>query len=296
VRPLVFALPGNGAGAAALAAALESDCGRLEVSRFADGESYVRFRSGVGGHAVVLHASLRDPDPQTVPLLLAAEAARAQGALRVLLCAPYLAYMRQDRSFQEGEAVSAGIYARLLSSCFDGLVTVDPHLHRIASLSEVFDVPAKALQSAPLLADWIGREVERPLVVGPDRESEQWAARVAELAGCPHVVLEKERRDDRSVTVSGSGLAEHAGRTAVIVDDIIATAGTTCETVKLLGEEGFDDRVVLAVHGLFTEGAEERLRFAGADRVVTTDSVPHESNAIALAPLLAEGLRGLLGA
>ena len=171
MTPLVLAMPGNEAAAGSLATALEAERGHLDATRFADGESHVRIRSDVSGRVVILQATLRDPDPQTVPLLLAAEAARELGALRVFLSAPYLAYMRQDTRFLEGDAVSARSYARLLSSVFDGLVTVDPHLHRIASLAEIYDVPARALQAAPLLADWIRRELQDPLVVGPDSDN-----------------------------------------------------------------------------------------------------------------------------
>ncbi len=296
MKPLILPLPGNESATASLAGALDAEPGRLEASRFADGESRVRLESDVEGRAVILFASLAQPDPQLVPLVLAADAARELGATQVLLAAPYLAYMRQDRRFRSGEAVSARSFARLLSRAFDGLVTVDPHLHRIHELSEVYDIPALALHAAPLLAAWIREEVESPVVIGPDEESEQWAARVADGASCPHAVLRKLRRDDRRVEIRAEGLERFAGRTPVIVDDIIATAGTTCETVKLLREAGLSHPVVLAVHGLFTEGAEERLRFAGAARVVTTSSVPHATNGIALAPLLAEGLRELLQA
>lgn len=292
---LLLPLPGNAEAAVPLAAALGAELGELEVSRFADGESRVRLLSAVAGRDVVLLATLRDPDPQLPGLVFAADAARELEAARVLLAAPYLAYMRQDARFQPGEAVSARSFARLLSASFDGLVTVDPHLHRIHRLDEIFRIPAVALHAAPLLASWIRDEVENPVIVGPDVESRQWAATVARMAGCPHAVLSKIRHDDRTVEIDGAGLDQHAGRTPVIVDDIIATAGTACETVKRLREAGLPDPVVLAVHGLLAEGAEERLRFAGAGRIVTTDSVPHASNAIGLAPLLAEGLRELLG-
>jgi ribose-phosphate pyrophosphokinase len=294
MRPLLFAFPGNEAAAPALLAALAAEAGELELSRFADGESRVRLGTDVTHRDVVLFATLRDPDPQIPGLLFAADAAREHGAGRVLLAAPYLAYMRQDKRFRPGEAVSARSFGKLLSRAFDGLVTVDPHLHRIHDLAEIYTIPALALRAAPLLAAWIRDELERPVVVGPDSESRQWAAEVGSAAGCPHAVLSKLRHDDRTVEIDARGLEEHAGLTPVIVDDIIATAGTTCEAVKQLREAGFGEPVVLAVHGLFADGAEDRLRFAGASRVVTTDSIPHESNAIALAPLLAQGLRELL--
>lgn len=110
--------------------------------------------------------------------------------------------MRQDRRFQPGEAVTSSAFARIISREVDWLVTVDPHLHRRSALSEIYSVPSTALHAAPLLASWIRENVERPLLVGPDSESAQWVAAVAETVGCPLVVLEKIRRGDRDVEVS----------------------------------------------------------------------------------------------
>jgi hypothetical protein len=95
--------------------------------------------------------------------------------------------MRQDRRFQPGEAVTSQIFARFVSSRFDWLVTVDPHLHRIRSLEEIYTIPTRVVHAAPLLAEWVASNVSRPLLVGPDQESEQWVAEVARRAGAPHV-------------------------------------------------------------------------------------------------------------
>jgi ribose-phosphate pyrophosphokinase len=267
---VLLPLPGHEGLAAALASRHAGELGVLEAGRFPDGESHVRIATEVSGRDVAICATLRDPDPQVVPLLLAADAARELGARRVVLVAPYLAYLRQDARFRPGEAVSARSFGRLLSGAVDGLVTVDPHLHRLSSLSEVFTVPALALSAARLLAAWIGREIERPLVVGPDEESRQWAARVAAEAGCPHVVLRKVRHDAHRVEVAGDGLAEHGGRTPVVVDDVVSTGGTVVETLLRLRESGLEGPVVLAVHGIFA------------------------TNAVPLAGLLANGLGELL--
>jgi len=129
--------------------------------------------------------------------------------------------------------------------------------------------------------------VRDPLVVGPDSESEQWVRAVAEAVPCPHVVLEKTRRGDRDVSVSPlpdlPGLGE---RTPVLIDDIVSSARTMIETVKQLRGTGRRAPVCLAVHGLFAPGAYESLREAGAARIVSTNSVPHTSNAIDLTSIL----------
>ena len=292
--PLLMAWPGQEPLARRLAEALGGETGTVEHRRFADGESRVRLGADVDGRDLVLCATLRDPDALVLPLLFAADAARELGARRVVLAAPYLAYMRQDARFHPREAVSVRSFARLISASFDGLATVDPHLHRIHDLGEVYTIPSRCVTAAPLLAAWIRENVESPLVVGPDAESEQWAAAVAEPAGCPWAVLRKTRHDDRRVEIVAEGLEAFRDRRPVVVDDLISTAGTACETLRRLAEAGLEEPVVLAVHGLFVDDAEQRLRAAGATRIVTTDSVPHSTNALELAPLLAPALRELL--
>ncbi|MFD2854944.1 hypothetical protein ACFSZS_09350 [Seohaeicola zhoushanensis] len=110
--------------------------------------------------------------------------------------------MRQDRRFAPGQAISAPLFARFLGESFDWLITVDPHLHRIKSLNEVFSVPAIRVATAPLIADWIASEVPDAVLIGPDNESRQWVAEVAAMARRPFEVLDKQRSGDRSVEVT----------------------------------------------------------------------------------------------
>ena len=140
-RAIFIALPGNDAMAAALAARTGGAVAALETRAFPDGETYLRLHGDVGGKSVAIVCSLDRPDGKFLPLAFTAAMARDLGAGRVGLVAPYLAYMRQDRRFKSGEAVTSGSFARLLSSSVDWLVTVDPHLHRHASLDEIYDDP-----------------------------------------------------------------------------------------------------------------------------------------------------------
>ena len=110
---------------------------------------------------IALVCTLDRPDAKMLPLLFAAAAARELGASQVGLVAPYLAYMRQDRRFKPGEAVTSREFARLLSGAFDWLVTVDPHLHRYASLAEIYRIPTRVVHAAPLISQWIRTRIER---------------------------------------------------------------------------------------------------------------------------------------
>jgi len=294
MMPLLFALPGNERLASILAPAISAETGKATIRRFPDGETYWRYDTPVVGRSVALLCTLDRPDDKALPLLFAAAAARDLKAKRVGLIAPYLAYMRQDHRFQPGEAVTSGYFAKIVSAEFDWLVTVDPHLHRHASLDEIYRVPARALHAAPLIAQWIRDNVESPLLIGPDRESEQWVAAVARAADAPHLVLRKLRRGDRDVEVAVPELAQWRGRTPVLVDDIISTAQTMIETVKQLKRAGLAPPVCIAVHGVFAGTAFDELMRAGAARVVTTNTISHSTNGIDISGLLAETVRALI--
>lgn len=180
-------------------------------------------------------------------------------------------------------------FARVLSAHFDQLVTVDPHLHRYAALSALYTIPGDTLHAAPLLAGWIAAEVPAPLLIGPDEESEQWVSAIAAAIGAPHAVLRKIRHGDRNVDVALPDLSRWRDRQPVLVDDIISSGNTMIEAARQLPSQGFARPVVAVVHGIFAEDSYERLAPL-CGRIVSTDSVVHESNAISLAPLIAAGI------
>jgi ribose-phosphate pyrophosphokinase len=287
---LLLPMPGNEALATNLAAELSVPVGTLETRRFPDGESYLRLASDVRGLDVTIICTLFDPDPQFLRLAFTVATARELGARSVGLVAPYMAYLRQDMRFQPGEAVSSRHFASLVSALVDSVVTIDPHLHRIARLEQIFSIPVTVVQSAPLLGAWVKANVQRPLIIGPDAESAQWAAVVAQHAGAPHVVLTKQRLGDRRVVVDAPDLGGWQDHVPVLIDDIIASGNTMVAAATQLQAQGFARPVCVAVHPLFVEDAYARL-LAVSDAVVTTDTIPHASNRIAVAPLLAAAIR-----
>lgn len=291
MRPLLVSLREDDPLAQPLAVAIGGEVARRTLRRFPDGETYLRYDTPTAGRSVVLLCSLDRPDDKTLPLLFAAATARDLGAASVGLISPYLAYMRQDRRFQPGEAVTSSTFARIISREVDWLVTIDPHLHRRSALSEIYTVPAVVLHAAPLLADWIRTHVKQPLLVGPDGESAQWVAAVADEAGCPSIVLEKKRHGDHDVEVSVPQVERWVGHAPVLVDDIVSTARTMIETIGHLTRAGMQPPVCVAVHGIFAGNAYQDLRTAGAAQIVTSNTVPHESNLIDVTPLLAEAVR-----
>lgn len=296
MSPMLLALPGAQAFAARLAACLPYETGELDIHRFPDGESCPRLPPGVAGRDVLLVAALDRPDEKFMALYLAAGVARELGARSVGLVAPYLPYMRQDAVFAPGQGVTARHFARLVSGCCDYLVTVDPHLHRFHSLEQIYTIATEVVPAAPAIAAWIAANVAQPVVVGPDEESGQWVEQVAALAGCPSTVLSKVRSGDRAVAVSAPAAQLLAGRTPVLVDDIVSTARTMIAASGQLQRAGAMAPVYVGVHALFAEDAYAALQAAGPGRIVTCNTVQHASNAIDVAPGLAAAAVRLLAA
>lgn len=286
-RRVVLALPHSQAAAARLAAPSAAEIGHAEFSRFPDGECHVRLQTPVRDAEVAIVCTLDRPDEKVLPLLWLAIAARQGGARRVGLVAPYLAYMRQDTIFQPGEIRTAEHFAQLLTRHFDWLVTVDPHLHRIPSLSDIYGMPATAVHAAPAVADWVRAHIDRPLLVGPDEESRQWVEHVAGLCDAPWTVLSKTRHSAWSVDVSAIGSNLGAKRTPVLIDDIISTGRTLIAAAHQLHRAGLPRPVCVAVHAVFASDAYSELSAVTAD-VVTCDTIAHPSNRIELtAPVAA---------
>ncbi len=262
----------------------------IERHRFPDGEWRLRLPAHLPP-TVAIYRSLHQPNEKLVELLLAAPAARELGARRLWLVAPYLAYMRQDMAFVPGEVVSQRHVGRWLAAAFDGLITVDPHLHRVATLAEAVPLAdAQALSAAPLLAQAIAARRPGALLLGPDEESAQWVHQAAAAAGMEAAVCRKVRRGDRDVQVELPAL-DVRGRAVVILDDMASTGRTVAQAAAGLLAAGAASVDVAVTHALFVSDALAVLRSAGVGEVWSADSVPHPSNAVSLAPLLAAALQ-----
>ncbi len=289
-RLILLTFPGNERLASGLARSLGVEATPIDLHQFPDGETLVTLSPGIAGRNVAILAGLRDPNPMALPLRFAAETARELGARRVGLIAPYLAYMRQDRRFAPGQAVSARLFAGFLAESFDWLATVDPHLHRIPTLEALLPIPALNVHAAPAIADWIAANVADAVLLGPDSESQQWVEQVARLAGRPCEVLRKTRRGDFQVDLTLPESPELGRGTPVVLDDIASTGRTMAQAVRHLIEAGFRAPVCVVIHAVFAGDAEAEIRAAGAAEIVSTDTIEHSTNRITVAPALASGI------
>lgn len=276
--------------AARLATAADLTPALIERHRFPDGELKLRLPSPVAPRTVLLR-SLHRPNEKLVELLLASRTARELGARHLTLVAPYLGYMRQDVAFAPGEAVSQKIVGHWLADLFDAVVTIDPHLHRVGSLKEAVPVEtAIALSAAPLVGACF--RATGVLMLGPDAEAQPWVRAAAAAAACDAAVCRKTRRGDRDVAITLPEIAL-ADRHLVLIDDVAST-GRTLATVACQALAAGARRVDVAVtHALLVEDAEAALRSAGVANLISTDTVPHPSNRIGTADLVASALRAL---
>lgn len=285
---LLIALPGSEDLARRLSEATGLPLGAVELRTFPDQEIYLRLGDEVAGQEVVLVGSLDKPGDKFLQIAFLAATAKDLGACSVGLVAPYLAFMRQDSRFAPGEGITSVYFAKLLSGIVDWLVTVDPHLHRWHSLDELYSIPTRIARAAGAIASWVTEHVARPVLVGPDAESAQWVADVAERCGAPFAVLEKTRRGDRDVSVSGLSAQELHGRTPVVIDDIISTGRTMVEAAKQVQAAGGTGTICIGIHAVFADAVHQELLAAGAAQVLTCNTIPHASNAICVVPALAE--------
>ena len=281
MKRLIIPLPGNEVLAASLAQCLNVTLGESYFHAFPDDEVCVRLGTDVDGLDVVVVASLNRPNEKFLPLYYLADHLHASGALSVTLVAPYLAYMRQDKQFHSGEAVTSRQFARLLSGIVDRLVTVDPHLHRYASLNDIYTIPTSVIHASAMISAWIKSNVSMPVIIGPDSESKQWVAAVAHDADAPYCILKKERLNDDDVRIHLPDLQAYGpAYTPVLVDDIISTAHTMMEAVRLLGSTGMQQPICVGVHAVFTDDAYNNLMRAGVAKIVTTNTINHATNGI----------------
>jgi len=287
--PVLLCFDDEQENAARIAQAAGHHLARIDRHRFPDGEIKLRLPPTLPDHVVILR-TLNDPNEKLVELLLTAQTARDLGARHLTLVAPYLGYMRQDVAFQPGEAISQRIVGRFLAGLFDAMVTVDPHLHRVAALQQAVPVAnAVVLSAAPLLSDLIATQRPQALLLGPDEESAQWLALAASRHGFDYAVCRKVRRGDRTVEIALPDIPV-SDRQVVLLDDVVSTGHTLAQATRQLLAAGAASVDVAITHALFVGDAWQIILNAGVREVWSTDCVKHASNAISMSAPIGEAL------
>jgi ribose-phosphate pyrophosphokinase len=260
------------------------------VRSFPDGDVYLKFNTSLKGKKLVIVQSFQPNSNKSLfDIVFAGHTAKDLGAKKVVLVAPYLAYMRQDKRFNPGEAISSRIMAKLLNKAVDHIITIDPHLHRYKSLKDIFTIKATLLTANSAIAEYIikhKKEFKDCVIMGPDWESYQWAEVIAKQVGVPATVLKKTRYSSRHVAVKMLKKIDMKGKHVVIVDDIISTGHTIMEAAKKARKLGARKVTAIGVHGLFVEGALQKMKKHGLSQVMTTNCIEHTTNKIDVTELL----------
>lgn len=290
MNTIIFALPQNNQFANSLAEKLKVEVGLYTIHDFPDGETYIRIDSNVKNKVIILVCSLYNPNTKIIPLLFMAQTLKELGASKICLLSPYIPYMRQDKRFQPGEAIASHCFSKILSGSIDSLITVDPHLHRIKNLSDIYSIPTTTLHATKSIAKWINNNISSPLIVGPDEESAQWAAEIAKNANAPYIIVNKTRYSERDVAITIPEIKD-INKTPVLVDDIISTGSTMCAVIQQLSTRKLGSPVCIGIHALFNQEDYKNLIRAGAKEVISCNTVPHFSNKIDITDLFLEVLR-----
>ncbi len=268
---------------------------------FASGETYVRFNESVRGADVfVLQSHTGEVNKWLMEQLLMIDAAKRASAKRITAVAPYYPYARQDKKHLGREPISARLIAYLYKPAgADRIMSVDLHASQEQGF---FDGPVDHLWAMPVLVDYVRSRVDLSNVcmVSPDagriRVAEKWSAK---LGGCPLAFVHKTRDTTRpNVAVANRVVGDVAGKQCVMVDDMIDTAGTISEAVKVVMNAGAASVVVAATHGILSDHAAQRLYECGAQEVIVTDTLPialekrfDKLTILPIAPLLARAIR-----
>ena len=268
-----------------------SENAEFDYRKFPDGESYFNIHTDLTNKQIIIFTSLLSPNERLLDLIFIAKTVRELGAKSVGIVSPYLGYMRQDKKFKSGEALTSKIFAELINLYFDWLITVDPHLHRYKSLSELYSIPTKTLHAKELLANWIKDNQKNSFLVGPDEESDQWVSTVANLADVKYCVAQKQRLGDREVRITFPKLSAPKETPIVLVDDIISSGYTMLESVKALYSMGYENISCLAIHGIFVNKIDKSLLELGVQNIITTNSISHQSNQIDLSHLIYSAIK-----
>lgn len=263
----------------------------ITLSSFPDGDIYLKFNTNLKNKKLVLINSFQPHSDMTLfDTIFAAKTAKDLGAKKVILVVPYLAYMRQDKRFHSGEAISSKIMAQLLNQSIDKIITIDPHIHRYKSLKDIFTIPAKRLTANLLIADYIKKHFKNEVIIGPDWESYQWAEHIAQKIHVLATVLKKTRFSSRKVQVKMTKPIEIKGKNVVIVDDIISTGHTIIEAAKKAKKLKAKSITAICVHGLFVENAIQKLKRAGINKIISTNTIEHKTNKIDVSSLIIKEL------
>ncbi|MCL5677114.1 MAG: ribose-phosphate pyrophosphokinase [Firmicutes bacterium] len=274
-RLKIFTGNANPELAKAIAAHLGTQLGDMEVGRFSNGEIQVMIKESVRGHDIFVVQPTSGPvNDNLMELLIIMDALRRASARRITAVIPYYGYARQDRKTRGREPITAKLVANLITMAgARRVLAMDLHAGQIQGF---FDIPVDHLQGIPILAEYLSRkDLVDPVVVSPDTGGVPRAGALAKRLGASIAIIDK-RRPRPNVAEVMNVIGEVKGRTCVVVDDMIDTAGTLTQGALALLERGAKEVYSCATHAILSGPAVERLTSSPIQEVVVTDTIPIE--------------------
>ena len=270
---MVFSGRGNPELSARVADKLDIQLGQVDIKTFADGEIYVKYAESIRGADVfIIQPTCRPVNENMMELLIMAQAAKLASAHRVTAVIPWMGYSRQDKKSCPREPITARLVADILEAAgVDRVITMDLHA---GQLQGFFRVPVDHMTALSMIADYFKmKNLDDMIVVSPDAGGMKTAKRMADRLECSVAVLTKLRPDHNVARVMHV-IGEVEGKTAIIVDDIIDTAGTLINGVNALLEKGAKEVYAACSHPVLSPPAYERIASSALKEVVVTDTIP----------------------
>ena len=256
-----------------IAGFLGMSLGEVEISRFPDGELFVKVTENIRGMDVFIVQSIcKPPNENLMELLIMIDAMRRASASRITAVLPFYGYARQDRKDQPRVPITAKLVANLLVAAgTNRLLTVDLHAQQIQGF---FDIPVDHLYASPIIVKYLKeKKLKSPVVVSPDTGGVKAAYAYSQMLGCGLAVVAKQRKSATEVEAL-TLVGDVAGCTAIMVDDLTTTAGTLCSAAKVLRDAGAKEIYGAVTHAVITDKGIERLKASQISELIVTDTVP----------------------
>lgn len=280
----MYIIAGNASRSIAedLSKILKSPLAKTITKRFPDQELYVRLLDDLEGEEVVI-VQTTYPDPNIIELFLLQNAAIEAEVEMITTVIPYFGYARQDTMFKKGESISAKALAKLISINSDRVVTVDPHKEYIL---DFFETEADSCSAVDNIAEYF-KTKDLDLILAPDKGALERAKKASKIIACDYDYMEKTRIDGKTVEIKPKNL-DVKGKKVGIIDDIISTGGTMAKSINELRKQGADKVYVSCTHGLFAGSAIKKLKYAGCDEIISTDTIENDFSKVKLASTISK--------
>jgi ribose-phosphate pyrophosphokinase len=286
----VVAGPGSFDLANNIARRLRAQLVMASLRIFSDGESNIRL-GRIGKNCAIIQSTNPPTDTHLIQLLMMAKKCTDYGAQDICAVVPYLGYARQDRAFLEGEVVSISLVAKLFESVgIKHIITVDIH----SELAMSYFGSIQNVSSAPLLADYASNKMKLsdPIAVSPDAGGSMRAKEFARHLDIDVLVLKKSRhRVTGDVTIDESLDMDISKRDVILIDDIISSGGSLIKAAEVLNKKGVRKIYAMCAHALLIRDAAQKIKSAGVEDIISTNSVPSQYSKVDLSPEIALALK-----